>query len=108
MLPRGLQQNKTLISLNVIVISYSFKKKKRRSGCRGTSPEGNGDEMFYMFALTDKRAATVGEADLNGRRCLPEGPEGSALLSDLAAASPGGLVNRPHLITYRVSFASHV
>lgn len=59
-----------------------------------------------MFALTDKCTATVGEADLNGGRCLPEGPEGSALLSDLAAA--GGLVNRPHLITYRVSFASHV
>lgn len=46
--------------------------------------------------------------NLNGHRCHARQPEGGALLSDLASASPGGLVNRPHLITYCVSFAPHV
>lgn len=71
-------------------------------GRRDASP------LFYIFALTDKRAATGAADDLNGCRCLPRQPAGVALLSDLVAASPGGLVNRPHLITYCVSFAPHV
>lgn len=52
MLPRGLQQNKTLISLNVIVISYSLKRVKRLPGLesRGASP------VIYVQRLrpTDK------------------------------------------------------
>lgn len=48
MLPRGLQQNKTLISLNVIVISYSSKKKKEKK------------EGKAVAGARDRRATTAG------------------------------------------------
>lgn len=48
MLPRGLQQNKTLISLNVIVISYSSEKQH---GYRGLSLEMSDEEQSTTRCL---------------------------------------------------------
>lgn len=116
MLPRGLQQNKTLISLNVIVISYSSKKQH---GYRGSSLEMSNTEQSTMRCLFG-HIHTIPQI-----RCDEFGAE---VLEDLCihsrlwcvlrlskeasfigpSLSLGSFVNRLHLISYCLSFPPRV
>lgn len=79
MLPRGLQQNKTLISLNVIVISYSSKKQH---GYRGSSLEmSNAEQSTVMLVFGHTHTSPQIRCDEFGEEVLEDLPIRSRLRS---------------------------
>ena len=116
MLPRGLQQNKTLISLNVIVISYSSEKQH---GYWGLSLEMSNEEQFttrclsgHLHAISQTnmqiRCDSFGAAASaeSGARSCKHGrlwyvlkPSKQASVIE-PVASLSSFINRLHLISY--------